>query len=399
MIPALKKKILVIDNDRSPRESLRILLNREFEVYCAETAAGGLDLLQSPGADLVITDTRMPDAAGIEDLLSRIRASNALIPVIVLSGDDGPDTAAAARRHGASDYLKKPFEITVFLKLVREHLVHAEFENCVNRCKTGLLETRARLAEEQAQRQPASFTDHTPAGGSADGAQNPLSLIEGYLDLMADQLDHQADASAESCSQALSSVRSTEQNLVHCDNLIRAWEALGGKIPGRVCPLDVADLLKDTAEGMQTAATARNVLMEIAPSSGNSVSAGHVLGDRVRLVRLIQNLAANAIDAVPTDGSGRIRIGWESYGGETSFTVEDNGCGIAPEIRDRILEPYYSTKPPAKGAGMGLFTSQKIIAAHHGRLRIESTVGRGSRFTVFLTDWHMVVNAVTPAQS
>ena len=102
-------KVLVIDDELGPRESLRILLKMEYEVLVADSVLRGLDLLAKHHPDVVIMDIRMPGMTGIEGL-REIRKLDADISVIMLTGFGALETAQEALRLGASDYLKKPFD-------------------------------------------------------------------------------------------------------------------------------------------------------------------------------------------------------------------------------------------------------------------------------------------------
>ena len=110
--------------------------------------------------------------------------------------------------------------------------------------------------------------------------------------------------------------------------------------------------------------------------------AGHVLGNPPDLRRVLTNLIANAVDALPPDG-GHIEIASGLAGGSTTIMVKDNGHGVPPHIQERIFQPGFTTKSP-DGRGLGLSICRSILAQHGGTLNLESVEGEGSTFTVLL---------------
>ncbi len=99
-------------------------------------------------------------------------------------------------------------------------------------------------------------------------------------------------------------------------------------------------------------------------------------GVRDQLVQVFLNLVLNAIDA--TEKGGRIELGAARDGNELEVTVRDDGCGIAPEHRERLFQPYFTTKQ--HGTGLGLFVTRQLVAAHGGRVEVESCPGEGTVF-------------------
>jgi two-component system NtrC family sensor kinase len=92
------------------------------------------------------------------------------------------------------------------------------------------------------------------------------------------------------------------------------------------------------------------------------------------------NLVANAVDAMPN--GGRLEVKARQEGREVVLRVADSGTGMAPEVKRRIFEPFYSTKPSGKGTGLGLAICKEIARALKGRIDVESEPGKGSAFTV-----------------
>jgi signal transduction histidine kinase len=98
------------------------------------------------------------------------------------------------------------------------------------------------------------------------------------------------------------------------------------------------------------------------------------------LNQVVMNILINAIDAI--EGEGAIGIHTRCDEALFEISVSDNGSGIPAAIRDRIFEPFFSTKPAGSGTGLGLAISDSIVKAHHGVITVESEPGKGSVFTV-----------------
>lgn len=94
------------------------------------------------------------------------------------------------------------------------------------------------------------------------------------------------------------------------------------------------------------------------------------------------NLVHNALQSM--DHKGSLILGLRREGDNALVSVTDTGCGITPDVRERIFEAFFTTKPAGEGTGLGLDIVRKIIEKHGGRIFVESEVGRGSTFTVSL---------------
>lgn len=116
---AQKPTLLIIDDERGPRDALTMLLRHRFTILTAESASAALDVLNSQPIDLITLDQKLPDRQGL-DLLQDIKQHHATVEVIIITGYGSLTSALEGIRHGASGYLLKPFNVTEVLSLVNQ---------------------------------------------------------------------------------------------------------------------------------------------------------------------------------------------------------------------------------------------------------------------------------------
>ena len=104
--------------------------------------------------------------------------------------------------------------------------------------------------------------------------------------------------------------------------------------------------------------------------------------DLAQAERVVVNIIFNAVQAMPEGGSISVGTGLNSESGFVRITIGDTGCGIPPENLPHLFDPFYSTRP--KGTGLGLAIAHEIVQAHGGHIEVESTVGQGTTFHIFL---------------
>jgi two-component system NtrC family sensor kinase len=107
------------------------------------------------------------------------------------------------------------------------------------------------------------------------------------------------------------------------------------------------------------------------------------LGDAVQIQRAIQNVIINALQA-SAENRGRVTIECTQKDFYVDLRVEDTGAGIAPAQISRIFDPYFTTKQAKSGTGLGLYITKKVVEDHGGSIKVESTLGVGTTFTIRL---------------
>ncbi|MFY9574341.1 MAG: ATP-binding protein, partial [Blastocatellia bacterium] len=144
---------------------------------------------------------------------------------------------------------------------------------------------------------------------------------------------------------------------------------------------DLAELVADTVEQMRLLADDKRITLSC--SAGDAVQ---VEGDPGRLKQIVVNLADNAIKY--TNEGGRVDIRVAAVDGKALLEVADSGISIPPEALPHVFERFYRVDKARSrqmgGAGLGLSIVKSICKAHGGRIGVESTEGKGSRFTVEL---------------
>jgi signal transduction histidine kinase len=142
--------------------------------------------------------------------------------------------------------------------------------------------------------------------------------------------------------------------------------------------------LKEVLEEVSRLLEHQLSMMNIRCVIEHEVDLPDIMGDRHSLQQVFSNLLINAADALETKREGEriIRIRTSSREEGVEVEVEDNGCGIPPDIRKAIFDPFFTTKPPEKGTGLGMAIVESILHKHGAKIQLQSEVGIGTRFTI-----------------
>ncbi len=158
------------------------------------------------------------------------------------------------------------------------------------------------------------------------------------------------------------------------DNVITALTDLAKLPDPRIAEIDLIELVQQTIDSVDLPPDI-HVVIEKAPGLPP------VMVDVNQIAMVIRNLVRNARDAM-NQGGGQLTISFGKDGQHLSLSVADNGCGIAEADLARIMDPFFSTK--ARGMGLGLAIIQAILEKNDGRMDVQSHVGTGSNFQIFL---------------
>jgi signal transduction histidine kinase/CheY-like chemotaxis protein len=243
-------------------------------------------------------------------------------------------------------------------------------------------EDRLRLEAQLKQAEKMQAVGHL-AGGIAHDFNNILGAILGYGELAQRRAE---DGDMRRYLDTIMGAGNRAKALV--TQILSYSRAEGGeKFPVIVAPIaqEVCDLL----QGSLPIAIEVKFIDECNEAS--------VMGDPTRLHQLLMNLCTNAVHAMSQGGSlelrlecevldapRKVRTGEIAAGEYVRLSVKDSGHGIAPEVIDRIFEPFFTTKPAGRGTGLGLALVHSVVSEHKGFIDVQSELGRGTTFTVWI---------------
>ncbi len=350
--------VLVIDDELGPRESVRFLLKNEYRVLCADSVDEGVRLLKEQRPDLVIMDIRMPGKTGIEGL-REIRAIDADVSVVMLTGYGALETAQDALRLGATDYLNKPFDTQEMRAAVRRYVDRTGLERRRQAMLGDLQQVNQRLVEDLAGKEDLASMAQATAEIAHD-MRNPLMIVSGYVELLTGQIEQVRDLMGPEFERTSDYLDVIGQNVRRCCDLSHMWQKFGkSRLTERV-PTAMAEVMDDVVMGVAPLAASENVTIHYDIQARDAV----IHGSRAQLIR------------------ARVDVCCEVDDERVSVVVMDNGCGMSREVRERIFEPYFTTKDSSRGTGLGMVITKKIVEEHQGSIAVSSTVGAGTTVTL-----------------
>jgi PAS domain S-box-containing protein len=257
-------------------------------------------------------------------------------------------------------------------------------------------EREAAAALEQAQRRAAHLQKMEAigqlTGGIAHDFNNLLMIVSGHAENLKNRASDPRDVRA---------LRAIEMAATRGENLTRQMLSFSRTLPLNATVIGLADAVPALRDVLSGSLNVNIELLIEVPSSTWPVRA-----DKSELELALVNLAVNARDAMP-DG-GRVTISAENvelHAGEipevpageaVALTVADTGSGISAELLPRVVEPFFTTKDPDKGTGLGLTQVYGFARQSGGTVQIASEVGRGTKVTIYLPRSRSNVAASAP---
>ena len=360
------KLILIVEDDPAVQEGIADILEvAGYEVLTADNGQKALDMLQKQQPDLIVSDIMMPQMNGY-DFYEAVHGNPewVTIPFIFLTAKGAKEDIRLGKQLGADDYLVKPFEREDLLIAVEAKLKRLE------EVQRPALE-RAEQLEEQLTRSERLALVGQLAAEFAHEIKSPLSVITMQTALLQRQLGAEDREIAEDLSRIIKQgkrIGEMAQNLLEYSR----------RAPLRRERTDIHQVLEETLAFTSYLLSRKGITVKC--HFDHNLPSLSV--DAAQMEQVFLNLIVNATQA--TAYEGKLTVSTRRAGDEALISFADTGCGIPPENLDKIFEPYFTTKPPGEGTGLGLYVCRNIITKHHGTIEVESEVGVGTTFTIRL---------------
>ncbi|AGW13521.1 putative response regulator receiver domain protein [Megalodesulfovibrio gigas DSM 1382 = ATCC 19364] len=374
-----EKTILLVDDEEGIRKVLSLILrDAGYEVHLATSGEDALAQLEVVRPAIVLTDIKMPGMDGIE-LLTRIKANNPDIEVVMLTGHGDLDLAIQSIKREATDFVTKPINedvLDIALTRAREHLA-------MRRQLRQYTEHLERLALEKS-RELAAVERFAAVGQTAaslaHAIKNIASGLEGAIFLM--ESGRKGDDAMQEQGFAM-----LKDNVAAIRHLMQDLLQMGSERVPQRAPCDPDQPALEVASLLRHKALEAGVELTVEAGAGREP----ILMDAKAIHQCLMNLVGNAIEAAAIPFKGvrpveacvrEVRLTTSRQGRFICYRISDTGPGVMEEARERLFAAFATGK--ATGTGVGLMATKRIVEAHGGTIELENAGPDGATFALCL---------------
>jgi len=400
--PKRRGTLLIVDDEEGPRQSLRVIFKDDYDLLMAEDGPTAIGLAQQNKIDVAVLDIRMAGMSGIE-VLERLKYVNPDIEAIMITAFETTDTIRQALRLRASDYINKPFDIATIRVAVSQAMQRRTLESEIHSSAEKVQQLLAELQNQRVEEQIAKTRGDIYASIIHD-INGPLTVICGFVQVLNRRLGQASRLEMTDLEFIRERLGIIGRQTSNCIEISRRYLGFLRRQSDETARVGVNQMLNDL-----------NQLLRVHPGLQDNEFSVHPMAEDsgvkingTDLIQILLNLAVNAFQCAPL--SHRVDIGGEVLRAPLDLQafkdgpqdrllnvegfsntaplvklwVRDNGPGIPPEVLPKIFEPYFTTKGPRQGTGLGLNIVQRLIKEGGGALHVHTRLGTGTTFTVYL---------------
>jgi len=365
--------VLAIVEDPEARDTLSVGLEAEaYRVRFALTPPRESAILAADGVDCLVLDMALLGAETAQ-IASHLRSQGSTVSILVLAGPPEQGDVFEAIRAGADDFIRKPIQGPEHIALAMRRL--SAFRSCI------LDNYRLRIEREKARQDELMNQDRLKFFRFASHElKSPLvalrSSLQAYVELSS------AAQSEASRREFLDRALARADQMLDMVNDLTALSADRSDIRDYYQETDLGQILKDAINVVSPVIAAKKLSLETYIPAGPVVA----LCNRYGIEKVAANLMSNACRY--TLPGGRITVTLREDQGHAMLRFTDTGIGVPEEERERIFQEFYRARNARSvvsfGSGLGLALVKKVVHEHGGWIDLESTVGKGSVFTVWI---------------
>ncbi len=399
---APRRTLLIVDDEEGPRQSLRVIFRDEYRLLLASSGEAAMELVNAEPVDAAVLDIRMEGMNGVE-LLGRIKRIDPGIEVVMLTAFETIDTIRQALRHGACDYLNKPFDIHQIRAAVANAMERRSINVAIRSNNLQLDALQQELENQRLQEEIIRSRGDIYASIIHD-INGPLTIISGFIQVINRRIGDTHQVEGESLDIVKDRLSRITRQVTNCIDISRRYLSFLRQDPMERSKVGVNQILADLGE-----------LLRVHPSVGKNQLNVHQLPEDVTveingtdLIQILLNLTINALQSVAAPHEVSItgafqrqmlnldlmcdgprdrvinRDGFKNSDQLLVLAVRDDGPGIPEEVLARLFEPYFTTKAEGQGTGLGLTIVKRLVSEAGGLLHLNSSPGGGASFSFYL---------------
>ncbi len=403
-LKAPRGNLLIVDDETGPRESLRIVFKDQYNVNTASCGRDGVKSSSGNPVDVAILDIRMPDMSGT-DVLRELKLIDPRIEVIMLTGYETIDSARAAVRYGAADYLNKPFDVFKMRETVarcfEKRRLGLEAESSLRELQDLNKELEAEIFEKERKLSAGELSS-----GVVHEMNNPLAIISARAEMLSRELQKSTQVEGPTVEKLKKQLQFIQNEVIRCRRISQRFLNFfraSGDAPETI---NVASVIEDAIALIQAHPVCKSTEIKCEPAGACLPVRAH----SADLLQLFINLGINAVQAMNGEGTLAFQVeekhsaaewisakapngcventfrsaGLHANGPVVVATVTDTGAGIPANVIQKIFQPYFTTKEKGHGTGLGLAICTRFLDKYQGGIRFVSRQGQGTTVSVVL---------------
>lgn len=403
VLPKRRGTLLIVDDEDGPRQSLRVIFKDDYDLLIAEDGPAAIELAKKNEIDVAVLDIRMAGMSGIE-VLERLKFVCPNIEAIMMTAFETTDTIRQALRLRACDYINKPFDIATMRGAVAQAMQRRRLEGEIHSSAEKVQELLTELQEQKVEEQIAKTRGDIYASIIHD-INGPLTVISGFVQVLNQRVNHTSRLELEDLEFIKDRLRIIARQTGNCVEISRRYLGFLRRQADEHGPrISVNQLFRDLEQLVRVHPTVHENEFVTTPLTED-------IGVKINgtdLIQVLLNLTVNAFQC--SSQPHRVDVGGEVLRAPLDLTafkdglndrllnvenmdntaplvklwVRDNGPGIPPEILPKIFHPYFTTKGPRQGTGLGLNIVQRLVKEASGALHVHTQPGDGTVFTIYL---------------